>query len=107
MTYDSKNYSGPGAAGAVLLPGRNAAGAPPSVGPGAQGVDNPPVDTLPADDLIAYVTRLSADPSAKAGPTNLFQTYNGTINATTAYLTAVAALQNQGVTLVEPNVLLP
>jgi hypothetical protein len=102
MTTDSKNYSGPGAAGAVPLPGRNAAGVPQTPGPGAAGADNPPNCTLPYEHVNALIVALAANSTAKSGPTNLDYgddaTYgaNGSITLNTATYAAYNALGVQG-----------
>lgn len=71
MTNDSKNYSGPGAVGAVPLPGRNAAGMPQTPGPGAAGADGPPNCTLPPYGVVAVIIGLGSNATAHAGPTCL------------------------------------
>jgi hypothetical protein len=71
MTSDSKNYSGPGAVGAVPLPGRNAIGMPQTPGQGAAGVDGPPNSTLPPFGVAAVILGLGSNATAAVGPTCL------------------------------------
>lgn len=71
MTNDSKNYSGPGAVGAVPLPGRNAIGEPQTPGPGAAGADTPPNCTLPPYNVVAVIIGLGSNSTAHSGPTCL------------------------------------
>jgi len=82
MTNDSKNYSGPGAVGAVPFSGRNSAGMQQTPGPGAAGADSPPNETLSPEGVIAYIIGLGSNASATVGPTNLACTGNGSITAT-------------------------
>jgi hypothetical protein len=49
---------------------------------------------------------LQADPTATAGPTNLFFTSNGTVTLTSDYILAFAALSTRGAVIVEPDVTL-
>jgi len=107
MTYDSKNYSGPGAAGAVPVPGRNAAGVPQTTGSNVMGADSAPVETLSGTDLTAYMIGLERNPTANVGPTNLSSTSNGTVIITGDYIISYAKLDARGVVIVEPKVALP
>jgi len=109
MTYDSKNYSGPGAAGAVPNPGHNAIGQPATTGPHVQGADSPPHQTLSDSELVAYLNGLERNPSATAGVTNLFDTSNGTVALTkwgADYIIPWAKLDQRGVVLIEPVIIL-
>jgi len=109
MTYDSKNYSGPGAVGAVPLPGRNAIGQPVTTGPNVVGADSPPHQTLSDSELVAYINGLERNPSATAGVTNLFDTSNGTVALTkwgADYIIPWAKLDQRGVVLIEPVIIL-
>jgi len=103
MTYDSKNYSGPGAAGAVSVAGRNAIGQPVTTGPNVVGADSPPIQTLSGQDLTAYMVGLEKNPSATAGVTNLSDTSNGTVTLTSDYIIAYAKLDQRDAVIVEPR----
>ena len=107
MTYDSKNYSGPGAVGAMPNPGRNAAGQPQTTGPHAAGADSPPIQTLTGRDLTGYLVGLERNPSANVGPVNLSDTSNGTVIISYDYIVAWAKLDQRNVVIVEPVVSLP
>ena len=107
MTYDSKNYSGPGAVGAVPNPGRNAIGQPKTTGPHAAGADSPPIQTLSGPELTAYMVELEKNPTATAGVTNLSDTSNGTVTLTSDYLIAYAKLEIRDAVVIEPVVVLP
>lgn len=107
MTYDSKNYTGQGAVGAVPNPGRNAAGQPPTTGSNVAGADNPPVQTLTGPELTGYLMGLERNPSANVGPTDLYDTSNGTVTISSDYIIAYAKLETRNVVVVEPVVVLP
>ena len=103
MTYDSKNYSGPGAAGAVPNPGHNAIGQPATTGPHVQGADSPPIQTLSGVELTAYLVGLEKNPTATAGVTNFSDTSNGTVTISSDYIIAYAKLDARDAVIIEPN----
>ena len=110
MTYDSKSYTGPGAVGAVPMPGRNAAGVPPTTGPHAAGADCPPLEAMTQNDLTGYMIGLAANPTSTVGVTDLASPTNDTVIVDSLdgdYYVASLEVEARGVRLNPPNVLLP
>lgn len=108
MTYDSKNYSGPGAVGAISVAGRNAVGQPVTPGPNVPGADSLPIQTLPGHVITAGLVQLEANPSAAVGVTSFSDSSNGTLTLSSDYIIAYAKLDARGVVVIEPqHIVLP
>lgn len=98
MTFDTKNYVGPGAAGAAApggaatFPGPNAAGAAKRYlhGRGAAGTPDSRPQTLSGDQFRGAVVGLDNDPSAAVGVTDFTDASNGTL-VEAAYPSVTAA----------------
>lgn len=110
MRFDTTNYSGQGAAGAVPFAGPNAAGMPRDVfhGRGVAGTEDSKPQTLPGDALAGGILELAADPSANTGVSDGSDTTNGTLVIDAAVYAAGLALSQRGVVIVPPrNVAIP
>lgn len=108
MTYDSTNYTGLGAVGAVPHPGRNAIGVPPTTGYAVQGADTSRPQTLPEGEMEAYIDGLNRHPTPALGVTNCQDTSNELVTPSSDFLADVNELVNyKNVQLMEPLLVPP
>lgn len=107
MTYDSTNYTGLGAVGAVPHPGRNAIGVPATTGSAVQGADTSRPQTLPEGEMEAYVIGLNRHPAPALGVTNCQDPSNELVTPSADFLAAVNELQNYKLVDLKEPLLVP